>query len=75
MIDQDPLNEYLPERDPMVQLTEEAWQRTVKGTWAESDKRIFAEGFRQGWQARLHYATGVSKEDAQEYLRRTNGMK
>lgn len=45
-------DEYIPQLDPVVALTETAWQRHVKGTWASSDKRIFALGFREGWLER-----------------------
>lgn len=43
---------YIPELDLVVALTEVAWQKHVKGTWASSDKRIFALGFREGWLER-----------------------
>ena len=38
--------------DPLEQLINTAWMETVRGTWAESDRKIFANGFRQGYQAR-----------------------
>lgn len=45
-------DEYVPELDPVVALTETAWLKIAKGTWAKSDKRIFAIGFREGWLER-----------------------
>lgn len=28
---------------------DKAWMETVKGTWSETDKKIFANGFRRGY--------------------------
>ena len=38
--------------DPLQEMIDAAWMQTVRGTWAESDKKIFANGFRRGYQAR-----------------------
>lgn len=48
----DLLQEYIPELDPVIALTDTAWAKIVKGTWSTSDKKIFAMGFREGWLER-----------------------
>lgn len=74
MIDHDPLNEYLPELDPVVQLTDEAWKRAVKGTWSTSDKRIFAMGFREGWLERGRQIKKAMDADLEERRLIQSGM-
>lgn len=34
--------------DPVVTAAETAWLDYAKGTWSETDRRIFVEGFRRG---------------------------
>lgn len=40
--------------DPLLAAAETAWLEYAKGTWSETDRRIFVEGFRRGvnWQQR-----------------------
>lgn len=40
--------------DPLPTAAERAWLEYAKGTYSETDKRIFIEGFRRGvrWQQR-----------------------
>lgn len=42
------------ESDPFIAAAERAWLEYAKGTYSETDKRIFIEGFRRGagWQGR-----------------------
>lgn len=45
-------------------LIEVAWLETVKGTWSQSDFKIFANGYRRGYQK----ARQLLKEEAERAL-------
>lgn len=42
--------------DPVATAAETAWLEYTKGTYSNTDKRIFVEGFRRGWQGRRQHA-------------------
>lgn len=41
--------------DPLLTAAETAWLEYAKGTYSNTDKRIFIEGFRRGWQSHSEY--------------------
>lgn len=55
--------------DPLAAAANSAWLEYARGTWSETDKRIFMEGFRRGvqWQQRRVKAQARYEE---EYERR-----
>lgn len=36
--------------DPLPTAADTAWLEYVKGTWSESDQRLFVDGFQSGWR-------------------------
>lgn len=43
--------------DPLSAKMNEVWERVCRGTYAESDKRLFETAFRAGYTARRHGPT------------------
>lgn len=51
--------------DPLLTAAETAWLEYAKGTYSNTDKRIFIEGFRRGvnWQQRRVKAQARYEDD------------
>lgn len=49
--------------DPVATAAETAWLEYAKGTYSSTDKRIFVEGFRQGWRAQYQHLAGVNTNE------------
>lgn len=60
--------------DSLFTAAEKAWLEYARGTYSETDKRIFVEGFRRGvnWQQRRVKAQGRYEEN---YERRFGSRK
>lgn len=48
--------ETTTDNNPLPAAAETAWLEYAKGTYSNTDKRIFVEGFHRGWQGRREQA-------------------
>lgn len=56
------------DNDPLLTAANTAWLEYAKGTYSATDKRIFIEGFRRGWQSRHKYVVKLANDDIESYL-------
>lgn len=50
--------------DPLTTAAEAAWLEYAKGTWSETDRRVFVEGFRHGTM----YSNRLQRERETEFM-------